>query len=244
MKLIFLALICFPVCLFANEGLPSQPYIFSEGKAEIEKAPDFVTLSFRVVARNADRAKANQEVQAKASRVFSLLNEANIAQKDVIAEDLSSEPDYQQDEKLRNKLIGYIVTRPVEVKVRDIPSFPKLVDNLIVLGGIEFAHIEPGLSTANEIEEDLSQKALVDARERAEKSVKALGLKIDSIFAVSSVQFSEIRNKLFETERDHVIVTGSNVPAGKERVEPSEYRLGPYVVSRHVYVIYLVSPAK
>ena len=49
---------------FADGGLPNQPYIYVEGKAEIEKPADMVTLRFDLVARYADQTKANQEVQA------------------------------------------------------------------------------------------------------------------------------------------------------------------------------------
>jgi len=49
---------------FADGGLPNQLYLYVEGKAEIEKPTDMVTLRFDLVARNADQTKANQEVQA------------------------------------------------------------------------------------------------------------------------------------------------------------------------------------
>jgi uncharacterized protein YggE len=43
-------------------GLPNQPFLYVEGKAEIEKAPDLISLNFNIEGRNADQGKANQEV--------------------------------------------------------------------------------------------------------------------------------------------------------------------------------------
>ena len=113
-------LVILPISLFAGGGLPDKPYIYVEGKAEIQKPPDIVTIRFDVAARAPEEAKANQEVQAKA----------------VIAQSLESEPQFEQGEKYipnHGKLIGYEVTRPFELKIRDITAFPKLVDELIAL---------------------------------------------------------------------------------------------------------------
>jgi uncharacterized protein YggE len=60
-------------------GLPNQPFLYVEGKAEIEKAPDLISLNFEISGRNADQGKANQEVQAKAKKHFGLIKEAKIA---------------------------------------------------------------------------------------------------------------------------------------------------------------------
>jgi uncharacterized protein YggE len=248
MKLICLALVSFPICMFAEGGLPSQPYIYIEGDAEITKPADLVDLRFEAIGHSADRAKANEEVQAKVIKILALLRDRKIAESDIIAEDLTSEPEFEQAEpyqQTRPKVIGYMVTRPITAKVRDVTAFPKLVDDLIALGGIEFAHIEGGLAKKKEIEDELWQKAVINARELAEKTLKTMGMKIDSVFAVSPVGFSEIQRGIFGgAAAERVIVTGSNVPTGKERVEPSQYRLAPVSTSRHAHVIYLVSLAK
>src|SRR4051812_22963840 len=128
MKLICLAFVSFPICVLAD-GLPSQPYIYVEGRAEIQKPADFVGLHFQVVGHNVERPKANEEVQAKVIKVLALFKEAKVADNDIVAEDLSSQPEYEADDMTRShsKLIGYTVTRPVGVNIRDIARFSKLV---------------------------------------------------------------------------------------------------------------------
>jgi uncharacterized protein YggE len=88
------------------------------------------------------------------------------------------------------------------------------------------------------VQEELWEKALADARERAEKTARVLGVKIDSVFAASRVAFPQIISEMFGSpddvvSRERVVVTG-----------PPEYILGPVLVSENVHVIYLVSPAK
>jgi uncharacterized protein YggE len=240
-RFLFLLVLSLPIRVFADGGLPEKPYIYVEGNAEIQKPADFVTLRFDLVARAPEQPKANQEVQAKANKIFPLLKGLKIADTDVIAEDLRSEPEFEEGPEYstkRGKFIGYKVTRPFKVKVRDVTVFPKLADELIGGGGVEFSGIEGGLSKEKEkqIEADLWQKALTSAREKAETTLKALNMKIDSVFAVSPVGFLEIQRGIFE----------SGVPAQEaERViTPSEYRLAPITISQSVHVIYLISPAK
>jgi uncharacterized protein YggE len=239
-KLVLLACVSFPLSVLAEGGLPDKPYIYVEGKAEIEKPADVVTLRFDLVARNPDQNKANQEVQAKASKILALLNEKTIATDDVIAADVKSEPEFEGDDsgRKKGKLIGYRVTRRFQVKVRDLPAFPKLVDQLIGITGVEFSDVDPGLTKEKKLQEEIWDEALVNAREQADKTAKAMGVKIDSVFAISPTPFPQIRGQMFpsgygEETVERVIVSGR-----------ADYRLGSITVSQNVHVIYLISPAK
>jgi uncharacterized protein YggE len=244
MKVLLFAFLSLPGILLAEGGLPDRPYIYIEGKAEIEKLADQVTLRFDLVARNADQAKANEEVQGKARKILDLFNERKIAEKDVIAADLRSEPQFEDEvssQRNRGKLAGYIVTRPFAVKVRDIAVFPKLIDDLIAIGGVEFSGIDGGLSKEKEIESQVWEKAISNARERAEKTLKPMAMNIESLFAVSPVTFPEIQRSIFgASETLEVLQRREASP----QVVSSEYRLAPVTIKQSVHVIYLISPVK
>lgn len=243
MKRFLLLLLSFPISIFAEGGLPNQSYIYVEGKGEIEKPADMVTIRFEVITHNAEQAKANQDVQAKATKIFTLLDGTKIAQQDVIAGDLKSEAEYENGDedspRKRGKFVGYKVTRSFSVKVRDVSALPKLVDQLLAIGSMEFSGIEAGLSNEKELQDQVWDKALADSRQRAEKTLKAAGMKIDSIFAISPVAFSSISREIFGGDE---IMAAYSAPAGK--INLSHYRLAPVTVSQHVHVIYLISPAK
>src|SRR5438874_7994908 len=122
-RFLLFSLVIFPLTVFAEGGLPDKPYIYVQGNAEIKKPADIVTMRFDLVGRAPDQPKANADVQSKANKIFNLLKERKIADNDVIAEDLRSEPEYEQEENYargHGKLIGYKVTRPFQIKVRDV----------------------------------------------------------------------------------------------------------------------------
>src|SRR6266496_6658797 len=106
--------------------------------------------------------KANQDVQSSAVKIFGLLKSKKIAENDVIAESLRSEPQFDQEQiyPKRGKVICYTVSRTFEVKVRDIIIFPKLVNELLGLGNVEFSNIVGGLSKEKQISEELWNEAL------------------------------------------------------------------------------------
>jgi hypothetical protein len=197
-----------------------------------------VTLNFNLVGRHADQSKANQDVQTKAAKIFEILDGRKIGKGDVVASDLKSNPQFGENDAQRGKIIGYSVTRAFEVVVHELPVFPKLVDELLSIPGVEFTNIAGGVANQNELRDELRSKALEDARDQAEKALRGAGMKIDAIFAISPVPFPEISARIFRSDgvlavTDAVIMTGA-----------PEYRIGPLTIRQDAHVIYLISPAK
>ena len=85
------------------------------------------------------------------------MDEKKIVKADVIAENFSAEAEYEREENSskRGKLIGYIVRRDVDVKVRDVSILAKLVDDVIDLKDIEFQSVQGGFSKEKEMEDDV-----------------------------------------------------------------------------------------
>jgi hypothetical protein len=134
------------------------------------------------------------------------------------------------------------VTRSINITIRNLAIFPELVDDLFKVEGVEVSNVESRLSNQAKLEEEAWDKALANAHERADKTLKAVGMKIDSVFAISPEPFPEIKEKIFGSSR--VVVTGSNIPTPEKLVDSHHYRFLPVTVSQNVHVIYLISPAK
>jgi uncharacterized protein YggE len=239
----FFFLVIFPICAFAQAGLPDKPYIYVEGKAEIEKSADMMMLRFNVVGRAPQQPKANEEVQREADKIFAVIKDRKIGDNDVIAEDIRSEPVFEKGDEYsdkRGKVIGYKVSRMFQIKLRDLTAFPKLVEDLINIGGVEFYGIEGALAKQKEIENEMWEKALANARDQADKTLKPLNMKIDSVFAVSPVAFPEIEAGILGASR----YAGAMQQSEVERVIVTpQYRFAPVRVTQRVHVIYLISTA-
>lgn len=245
MRLFLFAALCLPLCALADAGLPNQPYIYVQGTGEVQRPPDRVTLSFKLGSRDGDQAAANKKLQRSANAVLTLLDHEKVAEKDVVAESLSSEMEYEEENSPSDKpraLKGYHLTRNFSVLVRDVSVFPKLVDKLLTVGVEEFTSISPSLSNQDELAEQVREKALENARSQAEKTLKKEKVKIESLFAISPVTFTQVSGQIFQENSSGAAV----FPAfsGSSKVDPSRYRLAPVSVTQTIHVIYLISPEK
>jgi uncharacterized protein YggE len=242
MRLALLICVCATTAAFGADGLPNQPYLYVEGTGGAEKPADVVTIKFDVVARQSDQLKANQEVQAKAAKIFGLLKEKRIPDHDVIAQSISAAPQYEDNDNKRGKII-HAVERSFAVELGDVTIFPQLVDELLTIPGVEFTAIEIDLANRKEAEDEVSAKAVADAQAKARATAEMLDMKIDSVFAVSPVPIPEIPNRMVPRS-ERVVVTGSFIPTSDERIGGSRFKLAPVTVSKSVHVIYLISPSK
>jgi uncharacterized protein YggE len=246
MKPLFALLLFFPLFAWAEAGLPTQPYIYVEGRAEVEKPADMVTLQFVLSFVNLDLAAANKLTQAQANKVFALLKDSGVPDADVIASDLEAEEEREEPEggsSKRGKFLGHRVKRSFIVKVRDLKLFPKLIEDIFALKIYEFSSIREGISNEKELRDQVWEKAVANARERAEKTVKAAGAKLGAVYALSPIAFPEIVLNIFGASRPYDTMK-SAIPAANRQLEPSQYRLAPVGVSQHVHAIYLIEPAK
>jgi uncharacterized protein YggE len=117
-----------------------------------------------------------------------------------------------------------------------------LVDDLLAIGGVEFAGIDSSLSTEKEVREEEWDKALANAQKWAERTLKPTGMKIDSLYALSPVPFTEVEGKMSGTG-ERAVVTGMYMPE-KPKFDATKYRLDTIKVGQSVHVLYLISPAK
>ena len=126
----------------------------------------------------------------------------------MIASDLESAEERQEQDDTyppkrgevpgkRGKFLGYRVKRSFSVKMRDLARFPKLVDDLLAMKIFEFGGIQEGLSTEKDLHDEVWDKAVANARDRAEKTLKTTGAKLGTVFAISPVAFPQILPNIF-----------------------------------------------
>jgi uncharacterized protein YggE len=110
MKRLLFSLLILPPSLFAEGGLPDKPYIHVAGYAEVQKPADTLTLKFDLVGTAPNQAKANEEVQSKANNIFGMLKQRKVADSDVIAQNVRTEPQFEEEEKMGTTVISLSAT--------------------------------------------------------------------------------------------------------------------------------------
>jgi uncharacterized protein len=161
------------------------------GEGHADGAPDIAIFRVGVEARRPSVGEA-RETAANAQRaLLEALASAGVSQSDVRTAQLTVAPDYEYSETGR-RLLGYVVTNTVEVKVRDLDRLEGAIDGALAAGG-DLARLE-GLSFEVDDPADLEARAraaaIENARHEAEQIASALGVSLGEPIAIEEISAS------------------------------------------------------
>ena len=118
-------------------------------EAKINQAPDIAYITAGVTEERATASEAMTAQSASMNGVFSALQKAGIAAKDMQTSGLSLYPRYdylevkQRDGSTRGeqKLAGYVATNNVTARVRNLDTLGATIDSLVKAGGNTFSGV-------------------------------------------------------------------------------------------------------
>lgn len=149
------------------------------GQGEIQAEPDRALLTLGVEARKLKMEEARAEVTKTVDAVLKLARDMKIDPKYVRATRVSIQPEYNWDDKARERnLIGYYVSRQVEIELRDLEKLGQLLEKSFDLGVNQVGDPRLDSSKRRELEREALAKAVADAKLNAEAVAKAAGARI------------------------------------------------------------------
>lgn len=200
--LVILSILAIVATVFVFKGQRSydENTISVSGTAEVSGAPDIATFSFTVseVANNPEEAQG--VISKKVDSILAGLNELNISDDDIQTDSYTINPRYEWsrsvDPKIavdgtsyipegRQVLIGYDVQQSVSVTLRDLDRAAEALTLFAAQGvenlyGPQFEIDEP-----EALEEQARLEAIADAKAKAERLAKDLGVKLGKIVSFS-----------------------------------------------------------
>lgn len=172
-------------CAVAAE---ERPRIVSvSGQGEIQAEPDQAIVTLGVESRKPALADARAEVSKTIDAVLKLTRDLKIDQKYVRATRISVQPEYNWDTAAKERnLIGYFVSRQVEIDLRDLDKLGVLMEKATDLGVNQIGDPRLESSKRHDLEREALAKAVDDARANAEAIAKAAGAKLGPVRTVSA----------------------------------------------------------
>jgi len=168
--------------LTAMADEPRPRTVSVTGQAEVAAEPDLARISLGVDSRKPTMAEARAEVSATVDRVLALCRDLKIDPKGVNATRLQVQPEYRWNEKDRKRvLLGYAVSRQVEVEVRDLEKLGTLLERAVDAGVNEIGDPLLDSSRRKELERQAMTKAVEDARLNAETLAAAAGARVGAV---------------------------------------------------------------
>lgn len=167
----------------ADDHLPATITVTGEGT--VEAVPDLATVSLGVTTEGATAAAAMEANSEALAKVMARIEGAGIAARDVQTSNLSLNPNWQSTDGTTSRIVGYVASNILTVRVRALDKLGGVLDAVITdgantLNGISFGLAEPGPA-----QDRARVQAVTAARARADLLVGAAGAKLGPILSIS-----------------------------------------------------------
>jgi len=157
------------------------------GQGEVQAEPDQAIVTLGVESRKPRLEDARADVTKTVEAVLKLTRDLKIDQKYVRATRISVQPEYNWDNNAKERnLIGYFVSRQVEVDLRDLDKLGTLLEKATDLGVNQLGDPRLESSKRRDLERSALAKAVEDARLNAETVAKAAGARLGAARTISA----------------------------------------------------------
>lgn len=149
--------------------------------------PDLATISIGVQTINTDAGQAVAQNNAQAEGIMAALKALGIEDKDLQTNNFSvnAQRDYDPVTGQPKNTITYYVDNTLSVTVRDIARLGEVLGKAVEAGANNIYGISFGVSDPAALEAEAREKAMADARVRAEQLAKAAGVSLGSPIQIS-----------------------------------------------------------
>ena len=192
------------------------------GSGEVKAQPDMAYVTLGVEARRPTLAEARTEVNATVERVLALTRELKIEPKFVDSTRLQVQPDYRWDEKeSRQVLLGYVVSRQVDVELHDLDRLGTLLEKSVSAGVNQVGGARLDSSRRKELERAALTQAVDDARLNADTLARAAGAKLGPVQSLSTTGTMPVP---IYAERAMSVAAAPKADGAAESYQPSEMK--------------------
>jgi len=161
------------------------------GMGEVAAEPDLARIMLGVEARKPTLAEARTEVNATVERVLKLTRDLRIDPKHVNATRVQVQPEYNWNPKDRKRvLLGYVVSRQVQVELRDLEQLGALLERAVDAGVNQMGDPALDSSRRKELEREAMSRAVQDARLNAEALAGAAGVRLGPVRSLNGAASS------------------------------------------------------
>ena len=162
--------------------------VIGEGKESV--IPNIAEIRIGVITEGNDLKNLQQENSDKMNKIINFLKSRGINEEDIKTENYSITPKY--DYKFSPyRIVGYTISQNLVVKIRDLTKIGDILQGAVQNGannvsGPNFTIDEPEVYL-----EKAREKAILDAKEKAEKIAKVAGFKLGKIVSINEYSMAQ-----------------------------------------------------
>ena len=162
----------------AQSGFP--PAISVTGEASVSAPPDLAQLHAGVASVGKTAREAAEANNGAMAKVIAALKGAGIEDKDFQTSRLSLQPQYAGASPIK----GYRASNLLTVKLHDVGKAPSVIDALVGAGANDVGNVSFTVSQPSKLLDEAREKALADARRKAEIYASSAGVTLGVPLAI------------------------------------------------------------
>lgn len=161
------------------------PAISVTGEASVSVAPDQAQIDGGVTSEAKTAREASEANNAAMGKVLLALKGAGIEEKDFQTSQLSLQPQSAPNRPGPSTIVAYRASNRVTIRVRDVAKVASVIDVLVGAGVNELGGINFLVSQSSKLLDDAREKAIADARRKAEIYARAAGVTLGEPLGIS-----------------------------------------------------------
>jgi len=167
----------------AQSDFPAAISVTGEGTLSVR--PDLAQIDAGVASDAKTAREASEANNTAMAKVLAALKGAGIEDKDYQTSRLSLQPQYAPNRSGPSPIVGYRASNRVTIKVRDVTKVANVIDTLVTAGANDIGNINFTVMQASKLLDEAREKAVADARRKAEIYAKAAGVTLGAPLSIS-----------------------------------------------------------
>jgi uncharacterized protein YggE len=180
---------------YVGRGSIAPNVITVTGQGEVMAVSDIATVSFTLTKDASTSKQAQSDLNDQVTKVLSYLKTKKIDDKDIKSEYGGVNPKYGPSTPINcfaypcpqpdAKIIGYTATQSITVKIRDVDTANDVRTGLTTVGVVNISGPNFSIDDEEVYTDQARSKAIADAREKAEKLARELGVHLGHVTSFS-----------------------------------------------------------
>ncbi len=195
-----------------------------DGTGEVEVKPNSANVSVGVQSQGATAKAVQDQMNASINKVTAAIKAVGIDEKDIQTQNYSVNPQY--DYSAGQKITGYMASTNLTINIRDVNKANSVLDAATAAGANQVGGINFDVSDKTQFENEARQKAVADAKKKAQQAASVAGFRLGRIVSYSENPDNEPRPILYAAD------------AAKNSAAPTQVQPGTNTVSVNVSIGY------
>lgn len=161
-------------------GADSEHSLATTGQAELDVKPDTALVTLGINIKAADAKSAQSQANQKLGQVVDAIKAQGISDDKIRTTSFNLQPEYRWDNSGQHA-DGYRVVSSVEVTSTNLDGVGTLIDSAVAAGANQVQGVTFTLKNRDQYKQQAIDKALADARAKADAAARRLGTEITSV---------------------------------------------------------------